>query len=267
MNNKPAANFRRIVLDLRSGMDDEAKLRQIAELARLLDVGIHGLFGQDDELLSLAALPFAREIRLPTFEWRRLDVEQLTADLRHSAERARYRLEQIARSAGVPSSFETLQNACPISHCYCAGDIVVEREPARTEALENTSYALLMPSHLRWKTGPFVAFISPGQTAALEVACRLALAAHEGILLLSTHSGGLIDEAENHAAALGIPRSQIMRILTKSTKAQDIIAALLNVRQRFIVLVLSEWPDDAGEISLSLGVPVLLVRNSSVAGG
>ncbi len=267
MNNKPVIDFRRIVLDLRPGMDDEDRLRQIAELARLLDVGIHGLFFEDEELLSLAALPFAREIRLPTFEWQRLDMKQMAADLRHAAERVRYRLEQVAHSAGVPSSFEILQGAYPLSHCYCAGDIVVEREPVRTEALEHTSYVLLMPPRLRWKGGPFAALIGPGQTAALEVACRFALAGHNGLLLLSAQSGGLIDEAENRAVALGIPRSRITRILIKSEKAQDIINPLLNVRQHFIVMSTSEESDDAWEISLSLGVPVLLVRNNGIASG
>ena len=153
----------RIVLTLHPETGDQAWLRLATDLARLLDVGVHGLFIEDRGLLTFASLPFAREIRLPTFEWHPISAEQMARDLRQAAALMRRRLDEAARRAGVPSSFETLAAPDGLPP-YQAGDIVISAGPraavrhmtvAAPERCE-TGFTLLVPPQAPQRaSGPF----------------------------------------------------------------------------------------------------------------
>lgn len=259
--------IRRIVLRLRPGAADPAMLRLVAELARLLDIGIHGLFVEDEALLSLAALPFAREIRLPTFDWHPLDIEELARELRQSAARLRQLLDQAASSAGVSNSFETLRGSPELAGRLGAGDIVIAIEP-RAAPLprldlragpDSASLMLLIPARARPQSGPFAAVIAPDSAAVLEIASRLALAANDGLILLSVQDKEGRRMA-GHAADTGIPQSRIIRGQIPSAAAPEIIKGLARLHPRLVVMPLPDLAGDAWQVAINLGVPVLLVQ-------
>ena len=61
-------HHRRIVLSLHHGAASRSAMRHAAEMARLLDVGLTGIFVEDEAVHGLAAMPFAREFRLPSHD-------------------------------------------------------------------------------------------------------------------------------------------------------------------------------------------------------
>jgi hypothetical protein len=254
----------RIVLTLHPETGDQAWLRLAADLARLLDVGVHGLFIEDRGLLTFASLPFAREIRLPTFEWHPISAEQMARDLRQAAALMRRRLDEAARRAGVPSSFETLTAPDGLPP-YQTGDIVISAGPraamrrmvAAPERCE-TGFTLLVPPQTPQRaSGPFAVLADGGP--ALEMACRLALAAHEGVILLGTDEAAL-HAAAQQAAALGIAPARIARRLVAGTGQAELRRALAGLRERLVVMPPPETAEDAWALAMALHVPVLLVE-------
>ena len=59
-----------------------AIIRVAAELAHLLGLALHGVFLEEEALPELAALPFIREFRLATRDWRKLDAERIAEEQR-----------------------------------------------------------------------------------------------------------------------------------------------------------------------------------------
>jgi hypothetical protein len=80
------AEFKRIVGGLHHRAPLES-MRCAAELAALLRLELLGLFLKEARLSELAALPFAREFRLPG-GWRKVEPEALVQDLDVAAQMA-----------------------------------------------------------------------------------------------------------------------------------------------------------------------------------
>ncbi|WP_298286148.1 hypothetical protein [Acidocella sp.] len=255
----------RIVLTLPAG--DQAWLRMAADLARLLDVGLHGLFIEDRGLLAFASLPFAREIRLPTYEWHALSPEQMTRDLHQTAALMRRRLDEAARKAGVPSSFETLPGP-EAPPPYRVGDVIIAAHPGAAVRRVSvsaakgceTGFTLLVPPQAPARaSGPFAALVTPDGGAALDMACRLALAAREGLILLGTGEAPLRAAAEQ-AAAMGVAPGRIVRRLVPTTNRAELLRALAGLRERLVVMPPPQPADEAWPLAMALHVPVLLVE-------
>ena len=79
--------FKRIVLGLPYNRPDRG-MRLAADMARLLQLDLFGLFVEEESLRGLAALPFIREFQLLGGGWRPLDVDQLSRDLETAAKNA-----------------------------------------------------------------------------------------------------------------------------------------------------------------------------------
>ena len=69
MSGQAQSAYRKVIVGLCHGAADAATMRTAAEFAQLLGLDLHCLFIEDEALLALAELPFAREIRLPTHTW------------------------------------------------------------------------------------------------------------------------------------------------------------------------------------------------------
>jgi hypothetical protein len=82
------AIFRRIVLGLPYGRAGQKGMRLAADIARHLRLELFGLFVEEESLLGLAKLPFAREFQPLGGDWRPLDVNQLSLDLQIAASNA-----------------------------------------------------------------------------------------------------------------------------------------------------------------------------------
>lgn len=98
----------RVIVPLDAASETGAAIDTAARLAGRWRVPLHGVFIEDEELIGLAGLPFARQVTLGA------GVEPLTKDhvedhFRASAERARRELAAAAERHDVKWSFETVR--------------------------------------------------------------------------------------------------------------------------------------------------------------
>ncbi|HYM73758.1 MAG TPA: hypothetical protein VET89_12310 [Stellaceae bacterium] len=99
----------RIVVALDAVSENRAAIVAAVRLAAQWNAPVHGVFVEDDDLLRLAVLPFARQVTLG-FGVEALDVTQAERQLRAYAERARRDLAEAARASGIEWSFEIVRD-------------------------------------------------------------------------------------------------------------------------------------------------------------
>ena len=87
--------FKRLVLGLQPSAS-ERSVRLAVTLAEMLDLELLGLFLEDESLRDLAAIPFARELRLLGGGWHPLDLEGLSREL-----------HPLFATRGVPGTHDT----------------------------------------------------------------------------------------------------------------------------------------------------------------
>jgi hypothetical protein len=100
----------RVVAWLDSASENRAAIGTAVRLAAHAKAPLHGVFVEDEELLHLASLPFARQFTLGAGA-EALTTEQIELHLRVAAEQARRELFAAAERHGVACSFEILRAA------------------------------------------------------------------------------------------------------------------------------------------------------------
>ncbi len=112
---EPAATaetvLRRILVALDASSYSHATLAAAATLATRLHAEIQGLFVEDINVLRLAELPFAREIRFGQADARQVEGEALRRKLRARAAVLRHELEEIATDNQLSSTFRVVHGA------------------------------------------------------------------------------------------------------------------------------------------------------------
>lgn len=98
-------HIERIVVPLDAASENRAAIDAAARLAHRWGAELHGVFVEDNDLLHLARLPFARQVSIGVGV-ERLTAEQVERQLRAFAARARIEVEAAARRHGVEWSFE-----------------------------------------------------------------------------------------------------------------------------------------------------------------
>ncbi len=281
MSGQTGSANRHLILDLCHGAADAATMRAAVEFAQLLGLGLHCLFIEDEAVLALAELPFAREIRLPTHEWSPLTADTIARELREAASQTRHLLDEILRGVGVASEFEVLRGdpaACIAAVCQ-TGDIVIVAEPGlpiartahgvtRLQAAAHASAAsvLLLPARHKARRGHVVAILADTMDGSLAVACRIATAANEGvtILLLEPVDDAAAERVRERAQTLGLARERVTLRPICNPRADDVILALAGQQERLIVMTraASAAGDASGatRIAAARGVPVLLIE-------
>ncbi len=100
----------RVIVPLDAASDSRAAIDTAARLAARAKAPLHGVFVEDEDLLNLASLPFARQITLGGGT-ERLTTAQLELHLKSAAERARKELAAAAKRHGVKYTFEVVRGA------------------------------------------------------------------------------------------------------------------------------------------------------------
>ena len=271
-------DVRRLILDLGQGAADPLALQMAAELAGWLGVDLHGLFIEDEAVLALADLPFARELRLPTHEWTPLDAAGIAAELRHAAEEARRMLTGILATTRVPGGFEVRRGdpAACLAEISGAGDLVLlalsgavsarpPQDAARTRAAMARGAAsalLVLPARPRRRRGPVVVVPESAVDPALEIAARIAAATHEPLTILLRDPGAEAAAARDRAAAFGVPRQRVAVAGLAPSGTGSVQGVPAGQGESLIVLGRAATGDgvEAAHLAAAHGVPVLLVE-------
>ena len=272
-------HHQRIVLQLPHGAASQHFMREAAEMARLLGTEMCGVFVEDEAIHGLAAMPFARELRLPSHDWQPIDAGQIAADFQHAATAAKRLLDTVAHTMGVTCGFEVRRGnpSGVVAELLCSSDIVVLGEPrlgtealtqwfltAWQTAMRSDASVLLLPPQAIRRRGPVVALkAAPGQRA-VRTAAHIARIGGESLLLLSPPDDLLWrDAAATTARSLGIPIERISsRDITTVTET-GLAYALADFSERLLVLDRDGF-DAAQEaavlrVAAARATPVLLI--------
>ena len=101
--------IQRILVALDASTHSLAALKAAAELAASLHAELIGLFVEDENLLHLAGLPFAHEVRTPSAASEPIDSDKMEQDLHLQASQARYALEEAAERVNARWSFKVVR--------------------------------------------------------------------------------------------------------------------------------------------------------------
>lgn len=195
--------IKRILVALDASTHSLAALEAAADLAAALESELLGLFVEDENLLHLAGLPFAREVRAPSARSRQMSSDRMEQDLRLQAAQARRALQAAADRAEVRWSFRTVRGQVTPALLAAAleADLVamgrVSHPVSKRNRLGSTARAttagaqrsvLLMQQGSNLSYPVLVTFDgSPAAWQALLAAARLARASGDelSVLLLS----------------------------------------------------------------------------------
>jgi nucleotide-binding universal stress UspA family protein len=117
-----ARTFRRILVAVDASAHSLAALEVAADLARRLEADLAGLFVEEDDLLRLAALPFARAYSADAADLARIDPEAMRRALHVQAERARRALAAVAARHHVAWSFRIARGSAGAALIEAARD-------------------------------------------------------------------------------------------------------------------------------------------------
>ncbi|MGE0224535.1 MAG: hypothetical protein AB7F35_17810 [Acetobacteraceae bacterium] len=265
--------FRRLILELGQAPADDATMRLAADFARGLGLDLHGLFIQDEALLHLAALPFAREIRLPSHVWQKVDTARMEAELQHAADAARRRLGNVVEALGVQAAFEVIRgepHLCIAGVCTPADIIVI---PAYDEALprgaamlraaaDSAASILLIPRRAVRRPGPVAAVATGTDDPALPVAARIAEASKDRLVVVLPDPGQA-PSPDAAAAALGMSAERLAFRLASGLQEEDVLRGLADAHERMVVLTPAAGARlgiaDASRLARIRAVPILVL--------
>jgi len=195
--------YRRVVVGLDTGAGGRSSLRVAARLAQAAHARLTGIYVAQAELMSLAALPVARQL---SFSGAAVAIspEDMRRSMRAEAERARAMLAEAAREARVDWAFDQREGDMPaeISGSAEARDLVVFRlspelfgplceavkravMDARADVLilgrKDTAPGLLTPMPGRGGPRPLILAVTTPETSALVQETTTLLARSAGL--------------------------------------------------------------------------------------
>ena len=200
---EPDVAIQRILVALDASTYSLAALEAAAALAAVQRAELVGLFVEDENLLHLAGLPFAREVRAPSAKHKSISSDEMEHELRLQASQARQALESAATRFSVRWSFHTVRGQVTTTLLAAAleADLLAMGRVSRPfssrsrlgstarAAMAETKRSLLLMPHDSNLSYPILVTYDGTMAArqALEAAARMAQAGgnHLTVLLLS----------------------------------------------------------------------------------
>ena len=250
----------RIVIGLDTSLVARETLSLAARLAASVDARLSGVFVEDEDLLNLAALPFAQEISF-SGQVSPVDTERMLRAMRAQAESARRVLSRIAEEAHVEWSFDVRRG-----------------RPLRTlaaSARREDTLVIRAPGASPREVGKAVQAATKDARAdvllvARRAGLRGAVPARSGVQtvkpgrpVVAIDEGSSMGEsctafAEGLARRLGSP---FQRVSARGVSSADIAEAARRADVGLLV-VNAGWlgnDEDAARLSTAAGCPVLLL--------
>jgi hypothetical protein len=269
--------IQRVVVPLDAASETGTAIDTAARLAARWRVPLHGIFIEDEELVGLAGLPFARQVTLGT------GIEPLTKDrieehFRVFAERARREFAVVTEQHGVKWSFEVVRGPLAPDALCGEHDFVVAgsatrpigahfRISSRCWSWTGIIARPLLLAKREWETGGsvFTLLRRRGPQSARTIALAAQIAGfHAGSLTVA----GTPDLAESDDFAAWV--SGLLEGHSLSLQTEPVAAEPAALRQRIIdldcrLLILEATEEDAGpddvrELAEHLACDVLIIR-------
>jgi hypothetical protein len=272
---EPRVDFKRMVLGLPHSARDYASVVFTAELADLLGLDLVGLFAEDERLTDLALLPCVREFRLAGDGWHPLDVKQLEQSSSQAAADARRLFDDAAKGLRGAGRVDFIKGQIGEAMGLQAmpDDIIAVIEPKNPAervthqfrrfmemALSAPTAALLIPSRISRRKGPVVAIALNERDASIHVGLRVAEAARERLLVLTT------DITDETVSARPSPMGAIhidQRLLsTTEIGLAELATALPIAGERLVVMSRGSNNLFPSQLAFERGVPVLVTART-----
>ncbi len=216
------------------------------DVARLLGLDLFGLFVEDETLMHLAALPFAREFN-PLGGWRAVDAGQLASDLQAAARSAQRSFTEAVKGLRTSCEFVTVRGSMgeAISTHARPGDIVMlsapgaageysaERFPLLLDtALQSAAAVLLIPRQIARNAGDVVAIATRPDDPSIPLAAAIARAANEELVIIELFEDGAPDRS-----ALPQDRQATRKVAPAAMSDPALlVAAFRGERERLVVV-------------------------------
>jgi nucleotide-binding universal stress UspA family protein len=272
------AAIRRILVALDATAASLDALEASAELAAKLDAELAGLFVEDENLLRLAGLPFARAYSAEAADLARLDIASMEQALRAQAARARQALEQVAARHHVGWSFRVARGrtvealTAAARECDILGLGKSSRVPMGRARLGSTARATLttvscaiLLLHRGGSLGRRVVALFTGSPRTIDVAA--ALAAHLRLDLDVLAVGGDAAETDRlKQAAVEACNTRGVRAEVRARVAAGVSEVAQGIDAGGAGLIVAApagrlaEPDAMQEFAESLTSPLLVVR-------
>ena len=107
---RKSTRHRPVVLQVRSSGANPVALQAALRVARALERDFESIFVEDDDLFSLAAMPFAREISASGGRSRPLSQERVARQMRAASSAAHREIERSAREADMAAKFAVVRD-------------------------------------------------------------------------------------------------------------------------------------------------------------
>jgi|GEM_PF-592783 len=277
---KDARIVRRVLVPMDVSSEAKAGLLFAARLARALESRLEGLFIEDQDLMSLAGLPFTRELSLTSGRPQSLDLDRLERDFRAKAAAAQRLLAEVAQAEKIPSSFRTARGKTEleITSAVQEGDLVavgralgaVVGRGAQGGAIRAASRrpagSILFTGHRPSVRPLAVEAVVKGTAsceAALGLAERLAKALKVPLGVHVADAAGGQDLENRIRAALSEPA--LVRHHATAT-AESLIAALCGRAGRLVVsaaAALQHEHETIERVAAGIASPLILVRSET----
>jgi hypothetical protein len=270
-------DIKRVIVPLDASSETGTAIDTAARLAARWRVPLHGVFIEDEELIGLAGLPFARQVTLGV-GLQPLTRDQVEDDFRAFAERARRELAEAAERHEVQWSFETVRG--PLTPDMLGGehDFVVAgaacrpigdhfRIAARSWSWMTVVARPFLLAKRQWETGGSVLALlrrqDPKSARALEVASQIA--GFRGGTLTVSASAGLAgsDDFSAWVSQLLGDRSLSLQTEPVATQPAALRQRIIEIDCRLLVLEAGEresQPDELRELVEQLTCDVLIIR-------
>jgi nucleotide-binding universal stress UspA family protein len=272
-------DIKRVVVPLDAASEAGTAIDTAARLAARWRVPLHGVFIEDEELIGLAGLPFARQVTLGT------GLEPLTRDhvedhFRAFAERVRRELATAADQHGVKWSFEVGRS--PLADALGENDFVVIgavtrpigghfRISSRCWSWTATITRPFLLAKREWESGGSVFTLlrrrGPESARTLGIAAQIAAFGSGSLTVAGTPDLAGSDDFAAWVSGLLEGHSLNLQTEPAAPEPAALRQRIIDLDCRLLILEAPEHgrePDDLRELAERLACDVLIIRGRAV---
>ena len=233
---------RRVLIACDAVCENSAVIETAARLAARWDVALHGVFVEDEGLLQIAALPFAKQVSLGAGASEEMDEASVEHHFVALAERTRAALEAAALERGVDWSFSIVRDKPSIASLSAMeSDLLVVAGESRpfagqyrlgshwsTAAFESTRPVLLVRGDGPRQGVVVVLAQTGGMSArrAVSAAAKFAGAADRALTVLMATPDVSAAEVREWVRAASAPAAGRCRVETVSVEPSSLAQAI-----------------------------------------